>query len=413
MNNQIFTSLVSPAIALTLAMPFAGLWLYRRDRVYLLVIALAYCGAAAGFLMQAFTLPIGFEETKFLSNITFILAALALATAILTRYGSAIPWAVLTPLVVGGLGGFFWFMFVQPDLTWRMMATNFALAGISLTVAAKMKPLAGKGPIERTMLALVLLSGLNFFFRPIVLVAISDLPLDYSNLYTSLYWTTSLFSHAVFSLLIALSLMAAEALDVIKALRSETYTDPLSGLLNRRGFDIKASIMLDACRSATNPVSLIVADLDRFKTLNDRHGHAAGDRVIAQFASHLQKAAGPQAVVARLGGEEFAVLVPMAGPATARLFAEGVRTSISAAPMDGLPEGFRVTASFGVASRLADESLAELARRADEALYLAKRDGRDKVRVYRRFASSNRPPPPRAGHTGRDPRDYRLNGSRA
>jgi diguanylate cyclase (GGDEF)-like protein len=88
-----------------------------------------------------------------------------------------------------------------------------------------------------------------------------------------------------------------------------------------------------------------------------------------------------------MGGEEFAVLLPMADPAAARLFAEAVRTVFAAEAIDGLPREVRVTASFGIAARSGDESLAELTCRADEALYHAKRGGRDGVRVsYQRVS---------------------------
>ena len=235
--------------------------------------------------------------------------------------------------------------------------------------------------MERIIIILALLSALNFFARTLVSVALHGPYTSYDGFYTSVFWTTALLSHAVLSLLIALSLFTAEALDLREALRSESLTDPLSGLLNRRGFEAKASALLDMCAPAKLPIALIVADLDRFKSVNDRHGHAAGDRVIAEFAARLRLPRACAPSQGELGGEEFAVLLPMADPAAARLFAEAVRTVFSAEAIDGLPSEVRVTASFGIAARSGDESLAELTRRADEALYHAKRGGRDSVRV--------------------------------
>jgi diguanylate cyclase (GGDEF)-like protein len=260
----------------------------------------------------------------------------------------------------GGLAAFSWFMFVQPDLAWRVLSLNFAFGGIGLVVAAELNSIRGKGPIERILVVLALLSGANFIVRPLIAMALYGPFAGYAGFYTSLYWTTALLSHAVLSLLIALCLLTAEALDLMKALRSESLTDPLSGLLNRRGFEVKASRLLDACQSSGLPVSLIIADLDRFKALNDRHGHAAGDRVIAQFAARLSDAAGTRAVAARIGGEEFAVLLPMADPAAARLFAEAVRNLFSGCAIDGLPPEVRVTGSFGIAAYSGDEALDDL-----------------------------------------------------
>ena len=199
---------------------------------------------------------------------------------------------------------------------------------------------------------------------------------SYDGFYTSVYWTTALLSHAMLSLLIALSLITAEALDLVKSLQVGIAYRPAFGPAQPARFRGAGLGAARHVRAAMLPVALVVADLDRFKSLNDRHGHAAGDQVIAGFAAHLRVAAGTRAVAGRMGGEEFAVLLPMADPAAARLFAEAVRTVFSAEAIDGLPREVRVTASFGIAARSGDESLADLTRRADEALYHAKRGGR-------------------------------------
>jgi diguanylate cyclase (GGDEF)-like protein len=381
LDNLIFTSLVSPAIALTLAVPFVLLWFNRRERFYLFMIAAGFFAAALGFVLQCFTLPIGLPATKVLSVCSFMLGSLAMSGSVISRYGRPIPWTRFGVLALSGLASFTWFMFVQPDLTARVLSMNFALGGICLVVAAEMRSLPGKGPVERMLLVLALLSGINFIVRPLALASLEGAYESYDTFYRSLYWTTALFSHAVFSLLIALTLLTAEALDIIRTLRSETLTDPLSGLLNRRGFDSRAILLIDECEASGLPISLVVADLDRFKALNDQHGHAAGDRVIANFGARLRQVAGDHAIAGRLGGEEFSVLLPAVDAAAARLFAEGVRTLLSASAIDGLPPDLRVTGSFGVASRAEGEILEDLTRRADEALYLAKRAGRDNVRM--------------------------------
>ena len=381
LNNLIFTSLVSPAIALTLAVPFVLLWLNRRERFYLFMIAASFFAAAVGFVLQCFTLPIGVAATKLISSCAFLIGALAMAGCVISRYGRPIPWARFGILSFAGMASFNWFMFVQPDLTARVLAMNFTLGAICLVVAAELRSLPDKGPVERALLALAVVSGVNFIVRPLALAFLEGSYGGYDTFYRSLYWTTALFSHAVFSLLIALTLLTAEALDIIRTLRSETLTDPLSGLLNRRGFNARANQLLDECEASSLPISLVVADLDRFKALNDQHGHAAGDRVIANFAARLREAAEDQAVAGRLGGEEFAVLLPTVDAASARLFAEGVRTQLSTSAIDGLPPDIRVTGSFGVASHMKGETLEGLTRRADEALYRAKRAGRDNVHV--------------------------------
>ncbi len=380
MDTGLLIALLNPTIALALGAAFAVLWFHQRHRPYLAVLAASYCLSAPGFLFQYFTLPVGLAMTKLISNICFTIAACCLSGAIVARYGRRVPYVGIAVMTGGGLCAFLWFMFVQPDLTWRVLGTNFGFGGLSLLVAAELRIVRNNGPIEKILFVLSLLSGLNFIARTlIVVVAHGPFP-NYDGFYGSSYWTTALLSHALLSLLIALCLFTAAALDVMKTLKAETYTDPLSGILNRRGFEERAARLLEQCDKAGFPVALVLADLDHFKALNDQHGHEAGDRVIVDFAAKLRAATGARGAAGRIGGEEFAVLLPLSDLASARLFAEAIRTFYSAGTIAGMP-GVKVTASFGVAARTGKEGLAPLMRRADEALYKAKRNGRDSVRL--------------------------------
>ncbi|TPJ67455.1 GGDEF domain-containing protein [Mesorhizobium sp. B2-7-1] len=381
MDTGLLIALLNPTIALALGAAFLVLWSYQRHRPYLAALGASYCLSAPGFLLQYFTLPVGVALTKLVSNICFTIAACCLSSAIIARYGRRVPYVGIGIVTGGGLAAFIWFMFVQPDLTWRVLVMNFGFGALSLLVAAELRTVRNNGPTERILFALSLLSGLNFVARTlIVVIAHGPFP-GYDGFYGSSYWTTALLSHALLSLLIALCLFTAAALDVMRALKAETHTDPLSGILNRRGFEERATLLLDQCGKAGFPVALVLADLDHFKALNDRHGHEAGDRVIADFAAKLRSATGARGAAGRIGGEEFAVLLPLSDLGAARLFAEAIRTFYSAGSIDGLPPGTRVTASFGVAARSGREGLMPLMRRADEALYKAKKNGRDSVRL--------------------------------
>ncbi|RUZ76493.1 GGDEF domain-containing protein [Mesorhizobium sp. M7A.F.Ca.US.006.01.1.1] len=398
MDTGLLIALLNPTIALALGAAFLVLWFYQRHRPYLAVLAVSYSLSAVGFLLQYFTLPIGMPLTKLVSNICFSVAGCCLAGAIVHRYGRKVPYVGIGVLAGGGLASFCWFLFVAPDLTWRILAMNFAFGGISLVVAAELRPVRNNGPTEKILFVLSLLSGANFFVRTLAVVIAHGPFASYDGFYGSSYWTTALLSHALLSLLIALCVFSAAALDVLKALKTETYTDPLSGLLNRRGFEERGMLLLRHCASARFPVALVLADLDHFKALNDVHGHGAGDRVIADFAAKLRSAAGARGVAGRIGGEEFAVLLPLSDLAAARLFAEAVRTVYSAGHVDGLPQGTKVTASFGVAARSGDEALEPLMRRADDALYKAKKNGRDSVRLsYERPETAFLPEPLKTG----------------
>ena len=381
MDTGLLIALLNPTIALALGAAFFVLWFHQRHRPYLAVLAASYCGSAAGFLLQYFTLPVGMVATKLISNICFTFAACCLSGAIVSRYRRRVPYFGIGIMTGGGLAAFSWFMFVQCDLTWRILAMNFGFGGLSLLVAAELRTVRTNGPTEMILFVLALLSGLNFVARTLIVVILHGPFTTYDGLYSSSYWTTALLSQALLSLLIALSLFTAAALDVMKALKAETHTDPLSGLLNRRGFEERAAMLLDQCAKAILPVAMVLADLDHFKALNDQHGHAVGDRVIADFAAKLSFATGTRGAAGRIGGEEFAVLLPLCDLASARLFAEAIRSLYSSGGVPSLPPGIRVTASFGVAARTGDEGLAPLMRRADDALYKAKKNGRDSVRL--------------------------------
>lgn len=158
-------------------------------------------------------------------------------------------------------------------------------------------------------------------------------------------------------------------------------TDPLTGLANRRRFLERLDGEIERADRYERPLSLILLDLDRFKAVNDTHGHAAGDDVLRDAARVLRAVSREVDLPARIGGEEMTLLLPETDRRGARAVAERIRSAIErarhAAP-DGDP--FRVTASLGVASAgPGARTGAELLQRADEALYRAKEAGRNRV----------------------------------
>jgi diguanylate cyclase (GGDEF)-like protein len=389
LDTGLFLALLNPAMAIVLAAAFGALWLYQPNRPYLAALAAGYVLTALGFLLQYFIMPLGLEVSQVLSSVAFMAAVCLICGAIVSRYGNRLPFVGIAIAASAGLALYGWYMFADPDLIRRVLVLNFAFGAISLIVSAELWAVRRNGPTEAVLLVLSLLAGANFILRTLIVLKIQGPIADHQDFMHSAYWMTAMLSHAVLSLMLALCLFTAAALDVMAALRSDSHTDALSGLLNRRGFEERAGQIL--ARHATNalPAALVLADLDHFKAINDRYGHAAGDRVIAGFAAALRHAAGQHGVAARIGGEEFAVLLPLADLAAARLFAETVRTVLSAGADGALPPGMRVTASFGVAARTGLEGLERLMKRADDALYKAKQNGRDSVRI-----AYERPPLP-------------------
>lgn len=176
--------------------------------------------------------------------------------------------------------------------------------------------------------------------------------------------------------LFAVFLVAA---DLAERMRALAVSDLLTGIANRRGFEEAAEKAIRNAQRQRQPLTLVVTDIDRFKGINDRHGHVAGDRAIQHFAKRMERMVRRGDLVGRIGGEEFALLLINTRSTEAIDVVERIRRDVAAMPVDG-PEAILMTASFGVTDlRPGDTTLANLFARADRALYRAKIDGRDRV----------------------------------
>jgi diguanylate cyclase (GGDEF)-like protein len=161
-------------------------------------------------------------------------------------------------------------------------------------------------------------------------------------------------------------------------LRDAAQRDPLTELFNRRGFQDVFDTELERARRAAQPLSLIVGDLDRFKLINDVHGHAAGDSVLIRVADAIRDAKRGFDSAARVGGEEFAVLAPNCDEHGAYMLAERIRAAVQEA-VSSRERDARLTISFGISTfPLHGQSADGLLRTADQALYAAKRLGRNR-----------------------------------
>jgi len=152
-------------------------------------------------------------------------------------------------------------------------------------------------------------------------------------------------------------------------------TDTLTGLRNRRAFERALDQELAIAERRVTPLSLLIVDADHFKRINDNHGHAAGDQALQTLARLLEGVARTIDFVARVGGEEFAILLPNTDEAGALAVAERMRSAVAEAPWPDAP----LTVSIGSATLLRGETATSLGTRADQALYSAKENGRNCV----------------------------------
>jgi two-component system cell cycle response regulator len=161
--------------------------------------------------------------------------------------------------------------------------------------------------------------------------------------------------------------------------RAEAALDPLTGVANRRHFTARSEALL-AETEVEVPISLVLIDVDRFKEINDTHGHLAGDAVLKEIVRRARGATRDSDMLARFAGDEFVLLLPRTPQAEAMRVAARVKDHIARAPMVTDKAEVSVTVSCGVATRIdLSCSLDALLERADRAMYAAKRAGRDRV----------------------------------
>jgi diguanylate cyclase (GGDEF)-like protein len=376
-------ALIGPAILVLFAAAFVWIWAKDRRCVHLLFYGAAAFMFCLGGLSQILAIPQPVGANAVISALIYSLSVLLLCDGMLRRSGKYLrchEYIASTMLIVGGIA---YFYYVDRQLIVRIYLLNFGFGLICLATAWRLRNLRVGETGERVLFWILLAFSIHFFPRTILTVgAVAPSANAFAS---SPFWLALQFSLAVLGAALALALLLVTAGDIIENLRRERSLDPLTGLLNRRGFDEIAVEHLHGSRSW--PLSLMVIDIDHFKKINDTFGHPAGDAVLKTFSRFLVTAARHGDVCARFGGEEFLVLMPGCDSAGTQAAAERLRKNIRLAPFEALPENWRVTASVGVAEARRGELLSNLIARADEALYDAKRTGRDRVRVYRELAS--------------------------
>ena len=164
----------------------------------------------------------------------------------------------------------------------------------------------------------------------------------------------------------------------LQAVEEEAATDPLTGVLNRRALDRLLTRETERCEAQGGIASVLALDLDHFKAINDAHGHAVGDEALRAFVVRIRGPLRQSDHLARLGGEEFIVLLPGAALPKALEIAERLRAAVAMAPLVDSPR-VAVTVSIGAAAYRPGDRGADLLARADAAAYAAKRTGRDRV----------------------------------
>ena len=202
------------------------------------------------------------------------------------------------------------------------------------------------------------------------------------------------FENIIFTLGTAVFILALVKERNEAASRNAARSDPLTGVANRLAFMESAERTMERCRRENAPVSVVMCDLDRFKTINDTHGHSVGDAVIKMFCQVATAALRPNDAFGRVGGEEFAILLPRSSIEAACVRAERIRVAFAESGRYVGNLRIDATVSCGVsASSSGKETLGLLLEQSDAALYDAKADGRNRVKRAARPAPEDRSSP--------------------
>jgi diguanylate cyclase (GGDEF)-like protein len=383
MSGANFILLINLSVAGLLAASFMAVAFHDVGRAAARRLAFGYLLGMAYFAIE-FSIP-AFDNARpvvVAAFAVFLGATIAFNGGLAHKYGVAPPWLpMLFFLFVTTVAVYFVQDLPRQSLA-RMMAYQLPYAvmqffGLAIVWSSRQR----LARLDRILMAVLAASGLQFASKPFIAHALGGWGANPQAYLQSSYALVSQSLGTVFGLALALLILAILVRDVLAEATSKSETDTLSRLLNRGGFTRHAELAVLGALRQGMPVTLVIADLDHFKSVNDSFGHASGDRVIETFAGFLREAAASHHVAGRIGGEEFAIILPGTNLAAARLFAEGTRSAFGSLPIDGLPVDNRCTASFGVAELHPSEDFADLMRRADQALYQAKNAGRDCVRV--------------------------------
>lgn len=354
---------------------------YYRSAIGARWLAAAYAVGIANGLME-FILPYQADGQPWAFAIfaAFLVSVTLCNVGLARHYGVKLPLTALVGVFVGALVLNLMILDMPRDSFLRAMLYQAPYAAMNLIGVSIILSRARNGSLDMALLALFVLSALSFLSKPFIAMSIGSGGSVQGYLGSS-YAAISQASGAVILISNGLLMLLIMVRDMMADVTVRSQTDLLSGLLNRRGFEDQADKARLLALRAGAPVALFVADLDHFKMINDSYGHEAGDAVIAAFGRALRSSFDQHAVVGRLGGEEFAVMLPGMGVEGASVLVDALRLRFKS--MSAAERGIEreVTGSFGLAALAPGDSLADLLRRADRALYEAKALGRDRIAI--------------------------------
>jgi diguanylate cyclase (GGDEF)-like protein len=365
--SAVWTEVIWCALVMATAVMY-GVWLIERRYTYLAFIGSAPVCLALGILANF--LPVGVGYRVAINALLLMAATLSATEGFARRAGRrVVPFSTLLPAIVG-VAGVFVLAVTHRSLRWEVRLQDCTTVIVVTAGIYHGRLLTNRRRGDR-LLGLILVAAAVYFATR------SWLGLDSAALCSGRHSSFDVFTppFVVFFVGIIVSIVATltvqEVRTVIETLRHERDTDVLTGALNRRGFRARVDQLLAVPGHTAS--SFVIFDLDKFKPINDRYGHTAGDDLLRRFCALLRAAVRASDVVGRLGGDEFAIYLPGLAYRDALAIAERIRAQLARTRLHHLPGTESMTVSFGIATTVHTMTFEDLLSAADVRLYEAKK----------------------------------------
>jgi diguanylate cyclase (GGDEF)-like protein len=356
-------------------MLFAGIYTYEKRLKFTSWMALSY---ACGTLACLFDISTPYSEIPALNgsdiaNLLFWGLCACAVIAMAKRYRQPLPKIWLASIFGAGiLGqlvfGWLYFNFAVQEVLSNIWA--FAL----LTTAANIVRKCASSRIDRFVWVMLMIVSISNILRLSGILLPGFIMETEASQLADLHNDVQLLVSGISANAAALAILVLSAHDIVTIYRIEATADPLTGLANRRGFERQMETLADLSGH-----TLILCDIDHFKAVNDTYGHHIGDVALRRVGRALGLESNRYGFAARLGGEEFAILIKPAFHEAVPMFALHLALTMREMEHPELANGQKLTSSFGIAEFGNDDSFAAVYARADKALYQAKNQGRDRV----------------------------------
>jgi len=359
------------------ALVFAGLYFYEKRLEFMGWLALGYFSGVAASLLDMgapySAIPV-FDKID-IANFFYWSIGIFVTLAMASRYRRPVPWKIIAGGSLLASAGQVYFGYYGYNFVVQESLTNF-WAAFFLGVAAYTVRKAATRSIDHLVWILFIVIGASNLLRVagLILLTAGNDDVGVADIHNAV----QLFVGAIAANAGALTLLVLGAFDIVRIYREESVTDPLTKLPNRRGLKARLEQMAEE-NGGLEGIGIILCDIDHFKAVNDRYGHHAGDIILKKTGGFLAEQARPFGFAARLGGEEFAIIVRADATNALEVLAENICMAMRHIAHAYTGKPIKITASFGVTIIAEGESFQQACARADKALYVAKHGGRNQV----------------------------------